>query len=372
MCDVGHVPHDNFFRAGALPRLGVDSGRRVVRSSALEFLIENRRISVYGENENRRILEVNNASSRGYAYGASYAPFVGSDCGYVPVPERVCAHQNCHSHLGFGGRLMPLVNAAGVLGLMKTFRVVHVAGRFGGGKTAVAFRLAYELYQQGFVRHIVSNVQSVWGDDPASIVLRDGIAADTAVILDEGGMFLDYGYDAKQWLAYLRKLNIVLIIPSVIPPAHKLKFMQVKRVFNAETVGLPMWVYRVDLTDGVTKEKDFFYWLRPSEIYGIYDTQGFPSDDAGLSEYVKRWTAQAAAHLGYETKKIAVGSSVLVGFDQAEEVPGLGANEGGSAVDAGDSVLEQIRRVASAIEESTSRQAETVSILTEGHKKRGR
>jgi hypothetical protein len=153
---------------------------------------------------------------------------------------------------------MSLVNAATFIGYCSTFRVVHIGGRYGGGKTSLAWRLAYELVDKGLARYVISNVKSVWSDDPAKITLRQGVYVDAVVILDEGGIFLKTGYDADKFLAFLRKLNITLLIPSVLPPATKARFLSVQRVWNAGVLGLPLWWYRVDLIYGTTREKDYF------------------------------------------------------------------------------------------------------------------
>lgn len=258
---------------------------------------------------------------------------------------------------------MGLINASVALGYLKTYRVVHIDGRYGGGKTALAYRLAYELLEQGFAKYLVSNVKSIWNDDPAQIQLTqhpDGqLTADVVAIIDEGGLFLKLGYDADKYLAFLRKLNIVLIIPSVRLPARDLRYLTIYRAFNAQIVGVPAWFYRLDLARGKARERDYFVWTNPSEIFGIYDTLGFPSDDAGLSDYVKRWTDEAASKAGYERPQ--AGGFVFNSEANTES----STRTDGQSDTSGSELLEEIRRVAAAVTEGADAQQEVVSFLTE-------
>jgi hypothetical protein len=194
---------------------------------------------------------------------------------------------------------MPLLFSSNILNYARNYRVCYIGGRYGGGKTALAFRLAYDLCLSFGFRYILSNVASVWCTPPDRVVLRDGVYADAVIILDEGGMYLDNAHDARQWLAYLRKLNVVLLVPSVLPPSRLMQRLTVQRTINADAFGLPLWLYGVRLDAGIVKVKDGFSWLFPSEIYGVYDTRGMPSDASELLVYLREWIAAASSVLGY-------------------------------------------------------------------------
>lgn len=197
---------------------------------------------------------------------------------------------------------MALISAHTFLNYVKDYRVLWLSGRYGGGKTALSYRIAYELVAFYGFRYILSNIKSVWDDRFEDVVLRDGVYADAVVILDEGGLFLETSRDAKAFLAFLRKLNIVLVVPSVTPPASKLQFLSVQRVMDISRIfPLPIWAYRFDLVSGHIRETEMFYWWRPSEIFGVYDTLAFPEDDGGLGRYFNEWTKLAQAHTGYKT-----------------------------------------------------------------------
>lgn len=257
---------------------------------------------------------------------------------------------------------MGLIAAEATLGYLRTYRIVHIGGRYGGGKTALAQKLAADLLESGFCRYLVSNVRSVWQDEPADVVLRDGLYADAVVVLDEGGLFLKSSFDAEKFLAFLRKLNIVLIIPSVLPPSSRVRMLSIQRTMNLQSVGLPLWLYTTTLWYGHVKENTRFGWWMPSEIYGVYDTLGFPSDDAGLGEWVEKWTNKAAKSHGYKEKR---GSFSFTGL-------GSDTSDTSSAADGQLQIVEGLGRVVAALDETAGDFNQAVSLLGQQRSKRGR
>lgn len=189
---------------------------------------------------------------------------------------------------------MALLFADNILNYARNYRVCYIGGRYGGGKTALAFRLAYELCLRFEFRYILSNVSSIWCTPPDRVVLRDGFV-DAVIVLDEGGMFLDDAASARQWLAFLRKINVVLLVPSVLPPSLVMRRLSVQRLANFDAFGVPLWYYGVRLDAGIIKVRDAFFWLFPSEIYGIYDTRGMPTDANELLGYIRLWTRQVSS-----------------------------------------------------------------------------
>ena len=108
----------------------------------------------------------------------------------------------------------------------------------------------------------------------------------TLVILDEGGMFLKTTSDTDQYLAFLRKSNIYIIVPSVKEPHRDLRILSCERLFNAQKIGFKGWVYQYLLRTALVKETEKFFWPNPSEVYGIYDTDARPVDDFGISDWL--------------------------------------------------------------------------------------
>lgn len=216
-----------------------------------------------------------------------------------------------------------------VVGMLQTFRVAWIAGRYGGGKTALAYRLAYELLDSGFVRYLLSNCRSVWSDTPADVVLRDGRYLDTVVVLDEGGLFLRTSRDADDFLAFLRKLNVVLIVPSVKPPAPAIRMLSIQRLVNLQALGLPAWIYEASVEYGRQRDRVRFVWWRPSEIYGIYDTSDVPVDDCGIGDFLFEQTERLVRESGHgrsrrnkRVRALEVGGwdTASVGVDTAADV----------------------------------------------------
>lgn len=260
---------------------------------------------------------------------------------------------------------MPLVNSNIILSMIRNYRAAHLGGRFGSGKTSLAYEIANELKEQGHIRYILSNVKSIWNDDPEKVELRfedGGAFVDAVVILDEGGTFLETGFEAKQLLSFLRKLNIIILIPSRIPPSLKLRFLTVQRIFNMGVVGVPLWWYRMDLSDMKIKEKDYFGWWKPSEIYGIYDTQGMPMDDSYLKLYFDKWINRAAQKTGYERKAITFADANIQEFPLSNYPAFL---QGGIGQANGMGKMESDGRLIAALEQVAETQAEVVSIYAD-------
>lgn len=241
---------------------------------------------------------------------------------------------------------MPLIMADTFIQNLRTFRVCWLKSRTGSGKTALAFRLAYALYEIGAVRYICSNCESVWCDDPGDVVLQNG-QADVCLIMDEGGMFMESKHKAQKYLAFMRRLNIILLIPSVMMPATVVRFLTVKRTMNWGVAGIPLWMYQARLHDGEDVSRESFGWWRPEEIFGIYSTNGFPINDAGLSDWLFKWTKEAAALKGVEL-----------------DAPLYAGGASSFVVDNGESaIVEELRGVVAAVEESSAANADLISLL---------
>jgi hypothetical protein len=185
------------------------------------------------------------------------------------------------------------LKSAPFLHMLNSYRILWAMGGYGSGKTLEAFDLASTLYDTGRYRYILGNVNSVWTDNPELVELREGAFVDAIVILDEGGLFLRMSRNADQFLLGLRKLNITIVVPSVLPPATKIKILQLQRVFNGNVIGLPLWTYEYRLNVGSTKEKGKYHVWKPSQIFGIYDTLDYPIDDCYLADWFEYWMLTA-------------------------------------------------------------------------------
>lgn len=217
-----------------------------------------------------------------------------------------------------------LIGADNFLGMVSSYRMCWFEGRYGGGKTSLAVRVAYELLKRGKVRYCISNIPIVFRDDPAKVELRDGKRADCVVVLDEAGIYLDTGRDARAFLAFLRKMNIILLMPSVLDVARVLQTFSVQRTVTWNSIGIPLWMYNAKLRSGRQRDSYNFGWWNPSEIFDIYDTEAAPDDDAGLHTYVQEWTRQlqAAAKVKISYRRTDDDSSAFTPHDAFSDLSG--------------------------------------------------
>lgn len=203
-----------------------------------------------------------------------------------------------------------LINGDLAVNTLKAFHILALTGRYGGGKTALAFRLAYELLKDGTCEHLVSNVPSVWSEPLESVNFNEKNELNTVVIIDEAGVFLKTGRDVDAYLAAMRKMGVYLILPSVLAVPRKVAFFKVRRDVNYQRMGLPIWEYKYMLYQDGAKDEAKFWWYKPSEIFGVYDTKAMPVDDAGISEWLLDKVEKIAIKTkqGKRTRKSADGS----------------------------------------------------------------
>lgn len=229
-----------------------------------------------------------------------------------------------------------------IIGLTNSYRVIWIDGRYGGGKTSLAHMLAYELLKSGKYKYLVSNVNSVWRDKREDIKPDADKRLNCVVILDEGGLFIDDPRKAQRFKTALRKLNVVVITPSVEPPSSRMKFITVQRELSFEFVGLPAYLYRWSLKKGMVTEKGRFAWWKPAGIFGIYDTSQNPMSDSGIAGFL----IEAAERVNKD----------VVGYLYSEDV--LGIEDGSSEVSgAAQAMLEAADNLAMAGEEIASASA---------------
>lgn len=254
---------------------------------------------------------------------------------------------------------MPLLAMSVFFGNIQTFRICHIRSRYGSGKTALATRLGYELHERGIVRYICGNYPSPWFTPFNEVEVRDG-QADVCLILDEGGSFMQSKFKALKYIQFMRKLNVILLLPSVLAPSSVVSFFKVKRVMNLGIAGIPCWVYSSRLMDGEEIQYETFYWWNPQEIFGSYDTGAFVVDDAGAEDWLNKWTLQAAAQRGYNLTASQVGSSKFVDTDESE-----------AAGDVGVDMVETMRGLSDTIEEKQDQDANLLALLKSTRKPRG-
>ena len=169
--------------------------------------------------------------------------------------------------------------AGNFLRYVQFFRSCWIAGRYGGGKTSLAFIIGDYLRECSSVDLLVSNCPSTLCDDLSAC----NDLSNACIVLDESWIFLESWRAVKCYAAFLRKKNIILLLPSVFPVHAKLRYLTVQRVFNAYGMGVPIWVYEWRLWLGMVREKGYFMLWNPAWIFGQFDTSFVVCDDAVLS-----------------------------------------------------------------------------------------
>lgn len=221
-----------------------------------------------------------------------------------------------------------LLGAGRFLDLVDAYRLVYIAGRFGGGKTSLAFKIAEFYLQRGY--RLLSNVRSVWNDTD----FPEGRFGERrcVVILDEGGQFVRDNSDLRALAAYVRKMDLVMIIPSFFEPPRAFQVLRVWPWFGFRHVRVPVVVYRYRLGWWAGfKESGWFVWVWPNEIFGVYSTLD-PADDR-VYDVLAGWSQRYRERYG---RRLRGSERVRDGADLAEMMGGV--------VDEFRDVLEAARR----------------------------
>jgi len=155
------------------------------------------------------------------------------------------------------------------------YKTLNIRGRYGSGKTLLSVALAYELWKQNYIKHILASFPMNGMKNQL-----DGIDGDFVMLLDEAGLILDsreFGRNAsKEWLKDLRKRKIILVLPSVIDVDKRFRQVVVQRIFMFGNI---FWIYRYQVGDGLGVEDGWFGLWKPSWYFGTYDTDYIVEDE---------------------------------------------------------------------------------------------
>lgn len=157
--------------------------------------------------------------------------------------------------------------------MIRNYRVAAMAGRFGSGKTLLAMAAAVELWRQALVTHVYSNLtmKGDWQEELPSVI-RDAV-----IVFDEAWIELDSrSWSRKrsmEWLAYLRKRNIYLLLASVTDLDVRFRRLTVYR----SMVMPKIWRYTWMVNDGMKPVKGSFLIQNPSDYFQVFDTLEEPS-----------------------------------------------------------------------------------------------
>lgn len=176
---------------------------------------------------------------------------------------------------------------------LHTFRNVWMQGRYGGGKTLLSVALADYFHKKwGYTTfsnlavygdHVIDEPVYCEGDDVLCTErCKDFPKLHSFIIYDEAWMSLGSGASPKQvrsYLAYLRKVDVIMVSCSVMDLSRNSYFLWVQRKYNFGTVGLPLWVYEWGLPRKTSKVSGghFGLWW-PQQYYNTYETDAQPDD----------------------------------------------------------------------------------------------
>lgn len=171
---------------------------------------------------------------------------------------------------------MGFFHAGQFLYVYKRYRLGAMAGRLGSGKTSLALKLAHHFLEAGLV-------DGIWANFPHTLPVRYKLKR-TFFILDEAAEHADARKSATDYSGYgvyVRKLKSFLFAASMNEVDKRVKQIRVQQVMTFTLFGRKIWIYQYQIYD--SKEKDWFGWLDPDEMWGTYDTEYVPNDDGGIA-----------------------------------------------------------------------------------------
>jgi len=182
---------------------------------------------------------------------------------------------------------------------LQAYRLCWINGRFGSGKTSVAYMLARHYLEDGY--RLITNNRCIWADDMNKVLPREDGKLKAVIILDEGGLEFKANRQIEMVAAYAAKMDVIYIIPSYFPPCRAAQVMTVQAVFNFKSAAIPVIFYKWRIRIGGNfDDKGFFLWWQPKEIYGIYSR----NDPGARSEKIVAWiterTREFRARWGYD------------------------------------------------------------------------
>lgn len=197
---------------------------------------------------------------------------------------------------------MGLINAQVALLNIQSYRLVWIAGRTGGHKTSVAYKLAQPFLERGY--RLITNNRCAWADDMEKVDLLDNGMLKAVVVLDEGGRYFKANQQIEMLASYPAKMDLIYLFPSFWPPTKAARLMTIQPIFNLLSAGIPVVVYKWRVRIEGFEDKGTFLWWQPKEIYGIYSRQD-PSEHAqGIIAYLQEKTEKYVTRFGRERGNI--------------------------------------------------------------------
>lgn len=182
---------------------------------------------------------------------------------------------------------MPIILGGDFLNLVRTYRTLWMTGNYGGGKTSLCYRIAWDLVANYDYKYLLTNCSDIWSDNFGSVSFDDDNFLRLVILLDEAGLFLKTGRDVDDFLAFMAKMDTILLCPSIEPPPLRVRRLTCQLTWKLTSLGIPAWLYSWRLSSGAIKESGTFVWYNPSEIFGVYSRRDPVTDDGGISEFLE-------------------------------------------------------------------------------------
>ena len=115
---------------------------------------------------------------------------------------------------------MGLIGAVQFPRTVESYRLLRIAGKFGGGKMSLAFYMSEPWLKRGY--RLITNGKCVWADsmDGMGFVDEDGHLKAIAVF-DEGGLEFKASKQVETIAAYAAKMDAIYLLPSFWPPVRR-------------------------------------------------------------------------------------------------------------------------------------------------------
>lgn len=200
---------------------------------------------------------------------------------------------------------MRWIGSDAFLGTVREVRTLWISGIYGTGKTLTSVAIAGWLLSNGWADSFISNIP-VNGQDAPKVPMENCV-----VLLDEAHLFLPDWESVKAYSAFLRKVNMRILMPSIYPPHGKLRILEMQRVFNGYRIlGMltPFWVYRWRVNAGMFSEKGSAILYAPHDLFGAYDTEAVLDENAdeNILDCVTKTIAQKSSKSLAEIQPVRV------------------------------------------------------------------
>lgn len=197
------------------------------------------------------------------------------------------------------------INHGPCFGIISSYRLIWICGKFGGHKTSLSLAIAEEYLKQGY--YLITNNRNVWADDYKNLQLDDKGHLNAVVLLDEGGLYFKASRQIEQIASYANKMNCIYIIPSFWPPARSAQVLKIQPLFSLKSAGLPIIFYKWQVDIGGFHDKGWFIWAFPQEIYGIYSRQDPGDDPQDIIDFLIKKTGEFREFYGRKDKIYELG-----------------------------------------------------------------